>query len=313
MRGKGLMVMITLHREKNVRELLLQAAIRRGFPELEDELIRLQQGLLGEYYIDQSCNDMHLAEEYYLLHDFYTNVNASSYQIDTLFLCRQFVLILEIKNIAGRIDFDEEKHQFIRTREDGIVNGFRNPLDQVRRHQRMLGDIVGNLPVEYAIVFAHPKTIIGHIPRGEAIFHRSGLEFHIRKLLARYEFQVSSGELTHLKNELLARHMIYEPKLNIDRERVVRGVLCRHCDYRVKMQYHYGKFECPRCYRRSNEELRQAMADYRLLMGEWISNQQFRSFVGVESSDVAKRLLKRLGFHYEGERRHRKYQISALD
>ena len=304
-------IVIALQRENRVKELLLQAAIRRGFPEFEVELVRLQQGLLGEYYIDRSWKDMHLAEEYYLLHDFYTNVNESSHQIDTLFLCRQFILILEIKNIAGRIDFDEEKHQLIRTREDGSLNGFRNPIDQVKRHQRMLHHFVGNLPVEYAIVFAHPKTIIGRKPSGEAIFHGSGLEFHIRKLLANYEPLISSEKLTNLKNELLDRHMIYEPKINIDRERVLRGVLCQHCDDRVKMQYRYGKFECPRCSWRSNEALLQAMVDYRYLIGEWITNQQFRSFVGVTSTDIAKRLLKGMGFHYEGDRKQRKYQIPA--
>lgn len=252
---------------------------------------------------------MHLADEYYLLHDFYTTVNASSYQIDTIFLCRQFVLILEVKNIIGRVDFNEETHQFIRSREDGEVNGFRNPLDQVRRHQRLVRTIVGNVPVEYAIVFANPKTIIGRIPRGEAIFHKSGLEFHIRKLLAQYKPRLSSEQLAHLKNGLLAKHMIYEPKITIDKKRVRRGVLCQRCEYRVKMQYRYGKFECPRCHWRSNEALQQAMEDYRLLIGDWITNEQFRSFVGIESTDAAKRLLMGLGFHYEGDRRYRKYQI----
>lgn len=46
--------MITLQRENRVKEILLQTAIRRGLLEFEEELARLQQGLLGEYYIDRS-------------------------------------------------------------------------------------------------------------------------------------------------------------------------------------------------------------------------------------------------------------------
>ncbi|WP_342559429.1 hypothetical protein [Metasolibacillus sp. FSL K6-0083] len=46
--------MVILPREESVKEYLLQAAIRRGFPELKDELIRVQQGLAGERYVDRS-------------------------------------------------------------------------------------------------------------------------------------------------------------------------------------------------------------------------------------------------------------------
>lgn len=298
--------MIVLQREQTVKEQLLQAAIRRGFPEYKDELIRLQQGLLGERYVDQNWHDMQLDEPYYLLHDFQTN----AHQIDTIFLCQKFLLIIEIKNIVGRIDFDEERHQFTRTLEDGTIQGFRNPLDQVRRHQRMLRRVVSDLPVLYAVVFALPKTIIGHIPQGEPVFHRSGLEFHVREHLKQYATRLSSQGLQSLARQLLQMHTIHKPQLNIDKARVRQGVLCVQCQ--SKMQYHYGHFKCLKCnYKDDGILLKQAMRDYCLLVDEWITNEEFRRFVGVESSDSAKYLLKKLGFQYEGERRWRRYRISC--
>ncbi|WP_042470550.1 nuclease-related domain-containing protein [Bacillus ndiopicus] len=299
--------MIALQRDQTVKELMLQAAIRRGFQEYNDELIRLQQGVLGERYVDRSWHDMKLTEPYYLIHDFQTE----AHQIDTIFLCQKFILIVEIKNIAGRIDFDETRHQFIRTLDNGTINSFRNPLDQVRRHRRMLQGVVSDLPILYAIVFAHPKTIIGHIPQGEPIFHCSGLEFRIRKLLTQYATQLSSIELHNLTAKLLQMHTIKKPQLHIDKTKIRTGVLCAQCQTGVKMLYHYGHFKCPKChYKDTGILLRQAMEDYCLLIDEWITNEEFRKFVGVTSADSAKRLLKKLGFPCIGENKGRKYRIS---
>ncbi len=298
--------MIVLQREQTVQEHLLQAAIRRGFSEYKDRLIRLQQGIIGERYVDRSWHDMQLEEAYYLFHDFQTTMH----QIDTIFLCAKFILIVEIKNIAGRIDFDEDRHQFTRTLENGIVHGFRNPLDQVRRHQRMLQEVVRGLPILYAIVLALPKTIIGHIPQGEPIFHRSGLEFHIRKLLTQYAVRLTSPALQDLVTQLLQMHTIHKAQLNIDKARVRTGVLCVQCQ--SKMQYHYGHFKCSKCdYKDDGTALKQAMRDYCLLVDEWITNEEFRMFVEIKSGDTAKYLLKKLGFPYEGEKRWRRYQITC--
>ncbi|WP_107941961.1 nuclease-related domain-containing protein [Metasolibacillus fluoroglycofenilyticus] len=226
---------IALQREKALKELVLQAAVRRGFHKFKDELIRLQQGLSGERYVDRCWQDMQLEEQHYLLHDFQTN----AHQIDSIFLCDKFILLVEIKNIAGRVDFDEARYQFTRKLEDGTVHGFRNPLDQVRRHQRMLRAVVRNLPVLYAIVFSHPKTIIGHIPKGEPIFHCSGLEFHIRKLLAQHNTaQLTSTEL--LTTKLMQMHTIKKPQLQIEQTKIRTGVLCVQCQAYVQMHYHYG-------------------------------------------------------------------------
>ncbi|WP_081796905.1 nuclease-related domain-containing protein [Bacillus ndiopicus] len=53
---------------------------------------------------------MQLIEPYFLFHDFQT----STYQMDTIFLCSIFLLILEIKNITGSIAIDDTTYQFKR-------------------------------------------------------------------------------------------------------------------------------------------------------------------------------------------------------
>ncbi|WP_107840853.1 nuclease-related domain-containing protein [Metasolibacillus meyeri] len=302
--------MVILPRERPIKEYLLQAAIRRGFPELKDELIRIQQGVAGERYVDRSWSDMQLEEMYFLLHDFST----ATHQMDTLFLCEKFILIVEIKNIAGRIDFDEKCHQFTRTFENGTPQGFRNPLDQVRRHQRFLRQLFPTLPVVYVIVLAHPKTIIGQMPQNEPIIHCSGLEFYIRKLLAMYKPQLTIKQLQQLKNELLQMHTTPNPKLNIDKAKICVGVLCKQCDDKTQMLFQYGGFICPKCQTKDNGTmLQQALEDYSLLINEWITNIEFRKFMGVNSIYAASRLLKKLNYSHKGDKKGRKYLISIRE
>ncbi|WP_431028303.1 hypothetical protein [Lysinibacillus sp. LZ02] len=59
----------------------------------------------------------------------------------------------------------------IRTRENGEVDVFRNPISQVKRHQRSLQFLIGDvLSMERSVVFVHPKSLLGTIPRQEAVF-----------------------------------------------------------------------------------------------------------------------------------------------
>ncbi|WP_107840338.1 nuclease-related domain-containing protein [Metasolibacillus meyeri] len=296
--------MIVLPREKSVREAMLTAAVRRGFFEYKNELIRVQQGLVGEYYVDRQWDDMQLNTPYFLLHDFQT----SKHQIDTLFLCHQFLLILEIKNITGIIEIDNTPHQFTRKLKDGSVQGFRNPLNQAQRHQRMLEQYIRTLPIFYVVVLAHPKTIIERIPPNAPIIHSSGLESYVRDLLASHPPCLTNDHLEQLLQQLLQMRVSVKPKLNIDASLMRRGVLCNQCA--AQMYYKHGNFICLDCVLKDDGTLLQrALSDYYLLVDEWISNEQFRTFLGIDSIHAAKRLLKKLELPYVGEKRVRKYRI----
>ena len=53
----------------------------------------------------------------------------------------------------------------------------------------------------------------------------------------------------------------------------------------------------------------EALQDYRLLVSEWITNQQFREFMGIHSQDAAARILKKLNLEKNGSKKGSKYKI----
>ena len=48
------------------------------------------------------------------------------------------------------------------------------------------------------------------------------------------------------------------------------------------------------------------------LVGEWITNKEFREYVGIDSSHVAKRLLQLLNVTCQGTNKGRRYKIADI-
>ena len=156
-------------------------------------------GYHGELRVDREWEDIRLDKAHLLLHDFegYNN-QGFSHQIDTIFICPYFILVVEIKNIAGRIDLDEDKHQLIRTKKDGQQESFSNPIDQVERHVSFVQQLVRQrqitIPIIPAIISANPHAIIGKTPPQFLIFNVSGLRKKLQQLFEKYPTKMISTE-----------------------------------------------------------------------------------------------------------------------
>lgn len=274
---------------------------------------RLQAGYKGELFVDRLLVELTIPEKHFFIFN-YECINEFGFphQIDTLLLSPEFLLIIEIKNISGRVDYEEDKHQLSRTLEN-TIESFTNPFAQIRRHGqyffRLLKRLKIPLPIEYAIVSSNPSTIIGKIPKHPPFFHASGLQFYLNKLEAKYKPVVTNEQLVELANYLNSNLKRSEAKNNIELCHIKKGVLCEKCNYEFQMHYKAGTWCCPKCGVRNKKAILQALDDYRLLVNNYITNQEFREFFGIGSMHVASKLLARLGLTSEGEKRGRRYLI----
>lgn len=73
-------------------------------------------------------------ETYSILHDIRLFDQNHHFQIDTIIISAYFLLLLEIKNIAGTLLFDSKFNQLIRISE-GNSEGFPDPILQVKRQE----------------------------------------------------------------------------------------------------------------------------------------------------------------------------------
>lgn len=314
--------MLLLERSKSSKLVLLETLLRRlhssdsDYPYIKESYHRQVAGFEGERWVDREWFDMPNLGQHYLLFNYeFENEFGYPHQIDTLSLTTKFMLIVEIKNISGRVEIDDDKHQMIVTRPDGTTKSYPNPIDQVRRHwqhlDRLLIQSKVSLPIEGALVFSNPATVIGSVPKNFPIFHSSGLRHFVQSLLKKHPEALSEKQLNQLSKILLTKLKRQEVRPTIELSRLRKGVLCEICEFNVQMNYIGGTWQCQNCGVRNKKALLQGLADYRVLVSNRITNKEFREFFGVESMDAASKILIRLGLQSVGEKRGRHYLIPS--
>lgn len=302
---------------------ILEALLRRiavdnpSYSQFEERLIREKSGFTGEERLDREWTDFQIEHPHFMLNGLKFENNAHfTHQIDTLFISQHFICVIEAKNISGKVEIDDEKNQCIRARQDGTVEGFTNPVDQVRRHglfiKNLLKELEITIPVVCAVIFTNPNSIIGTVKAKDVqVFQLSGLRYKILSWFAKYPQPfITQAKMKGLVDHFIARRCerIRKPEYDINKLRM--GALCSNCFYKSQMKYHHGKWICLKCGQVDNQAFYQALNDYRLLWNEAISKNEFCNFFNIYSEKTAYRLLMSLNLETKGSFRNRKYILS---
>lgn len=313
--------MILLDRQESEQHKILEALVRRlpsthtKYMYYFEKLRRMHAGFAGEQRVDAEWLEIILPDPHYFLHDLQIiSHSGTTHQIDTVLLCPQFILILEIKNITGFLDFDESFNQFTRTTAEGDIEGMTNPLHQSRRHMEwmkgMLQQSRPQIPVHYAVVLATKNAILSKSLRGQPIFHVSGLRYHVREWLQQNkEVVMEAEELFRFASKLLSMHRPIKREIEIPVRDIKKGVHCEMCLNGQPMKYRYPNWYCQRCGAVDNEAVFRTLEDYRLLVGETLTNKNFCEFFAIDSPNTAYKLLQKLPLKAEGTKSNRKYWI----
>jgi ribosomal protein L37AE/L43A len=313
--------MLLLERTKPHQLRYIRALVRR-MHHTDEELLHyharlsnLEAGFYGEQRSDREFADFTIPHKHYLLHNLeLLNPQGFSHQMDTVVFTLHFLLIIEIKNITGQLFYKPGHHEFGRKRQDGTKENFSDPFEQAYRHKLLLEDILHswniNLPVEYAVVMTNQNAMIDASLQGLPIFHLSGLRRFLHQLFIKYpEARLIESVFEKTSEQLLRAIQRTTPKRLVALDRLKKGVLCPSCEFQAAMHYTAGNWQCKVCHTRDKKALLQALDDYRLLVSERITNQEFREFTGIDSIQVASKILSRLGFEKVGDKRGRFYII----
>ncbi|MED1862485.1 nuclease-related domain-containing protein [Fictibacillus nanhaiensis] len=291
---------------------------------LEDELAKYLSGYKGEQSIDFHMK--HLPQkEYLIFHNLRIPHNDSYFQLDILILTPYYFFIIEVKNFSGKLYFDQDLFQLIRTY-NGIEEAFADPISQLKRQRYCLLDWLKNhlyseIPVEAVVVISNPQTQIKVSPGRSKVYkwitHKINLPEKIRYFDQKHtEERLSMKDLRKLSKGLLKAHTPSIPNLlqkyQILEDDIVKGVACPSCGL-IPMIRNTRKWFCPSCKCYSRSAHIQALKDYSLLFGPTITNSQFRDFIQLESRTIAKKYLLSMDLPTSGELRHRKYHLDFDD
>lgn len=260
-------------------------------------------------------------QKFIVLHNLRLQDEVGYFQMDTLTLSNYFNTVVETKNWEGTVRFGANG-QVTRIDNNGMKEGFQNPIDQVKIQALRLKRWLKNhdfpdIPIEYLAVISFPKTIIERETPQDIIphelIHSSDLVFRIQEIEKNYTSPIlSRNQLYHLARLLERSHCPVDVNLfeeygvrSID---MVKGVFCTKCGA-LPMNRFNGKWYCQSCKNVSIDAHKHALRDYRLLFGEWITNKQARYFLGLSSPDMTKHILRKECTEMVGMNKGKKYRL----
>ncbi|MCM3087220.1 Nuclease-related domain-containing protein [Bhargavaea ginsengi] len=282
---------------------------KQALADIESVLYRKKAGRAGEEAVEQTLTEIVFPEGSRVFRNVSLLIRKGyRIEIDVLILTPSFALILEVKNIAGTLSFNEEEGKTVRIRENGEIDEFDCYVHQLDRQISGLNQFLAihriTLPVHGAIVLSNQNTVIKKRPETLPLIYR--------KQLARYFRRLQTADLTLSET---AAHQLFgligiramsadeQPlctEMNLNPLMFRRGVLCLGCNQRIQAYQGRGWY-CRKCKLPGREAVRQSVEDRLILIGPEITNKQCREFLMIGHRAQATRILKSLSLTKLGE------------
>lgn len=287
-------------------------------PMVEKDLRVWLKGYYGELNVAYHLSFLP-EDEYYIFHGLRLK-DKKSFQMDLLLVSAKLALIIEVKNISGKLKF--KKGSDLMTRElNNLEEGMDNPIQQVKRHHHQFNNWLKyhqfkGIPVERLVVISKTSTIIKTTPDNLHIFQKliyaESLIDKIRELETKYtKPRITKKNLTQLSDTLLKEHHIDIPdvlqKYNLSPSDIKPGVQCTNCNS-FKMKYISASWRCDICHFTSKKAHLAAIKDYFLILNPTITRKQLAEFLQMDPVK-ARNLLLSLHFPYTGTKRGTKYYL----
>lgn len=291
-------------------------------PALESELSSRMAGYWGEQ-ATSSILEALPEKEFFIFHDIRLESNPYPVQMDLLILSSTFILILEVKNIAGELNFDDSFNQLVRTY-NNQTDGFDNPVQQVNLQRKKLqawlsAKKIPAIPIEVLVVSANPKAVLRAENKrfSEIVIRKSNLTSKIEHLTHMHSQEIlPKKELKKLKDSLLKAHTPYVPNIlevyHISPNELALGVLCPNCSA-LPMTRKWGKWVCSHCSSSLRDAHLLTLRDYALLIKPVITNRELRRFLQIKSASIAAKILDHLNLPSSGSTKDRVYHLNWQD
>lgn len=291
--------------------------------EIQDALRKYESGYRGEQSMDYFYRYLP-QNNLNLLHGIRISHQDYFFQMDTLIITPNFLLIIESKNIAGHLYFESSYDPMIRTLKNQR-EAFDNPVEQVKRQSFHLLHLlqklkITDLAIESLVVMTNPKAITEFSPTYKEarskVIRSSGLMSKFDELSNKNTKEMlQPNEMKRLIKYLIKQHTPEEPNVcnifQINKDDLLRGVFCPSCEteilQRVKRSWYC--FTCKSYYNKAHEA---ALVDYALLISNKISNKSCKQFLNLLTNDQAYHLLRTLNLPFIGNRKSRVYHLEDL-
>ncbi len=281
-------------------------------PILSAKQSAVEAGIGGEERVAEVLRRSSFCFDNRIYHDLSLASNEK-FQIDSHCLTPWHGVVFEVKNIGGVLEFKENPPQLISTKDDGHQFGYESPVTQLQRNCDFLTDWLWSrniqLPIYSAVVLAYPKQIVKVPPAHTKLLFPNLIPAFIKNI-PRPEQRLDPDTFAWLSAELLRCHRRYIPRPISEAYQIplgdfLPGTRCKVCR-RLGMIKLPRTWVCPTCDATDPIAHLRNFLEWFLVYKRTITNQECRSFLGVDIQ-TAKRILLSMGFKIEGNYRYRRY------
>ena len=283
---------------------------------ISEELYNRKAGYGGEEQYDKYMKEFKPAYPHAILHDVCLKQDGIYFQMDSLLITPAFIIISEVKNIAGKMIITSNPTQFIRELPSGERKVLKSPIIELERKKYFLMNWLKrqniNIPVYEVVTFAHNNELIMEtIPDTKIIFTYEAPSY-FRSLPIPKDI-LSSKDIQNVAFALIKNHQEYNPfpmtiSHNIQPENIKPGVICPQCT-QFSMVWAMKKWTCTHCHHTGVHEHRAAIEDWFMLINNKMTNRQFCYFTLTQNRNVARRLLAKSNLIIQGNRKTAYYTM----
>ncbi|MGM8215059.1 nuclease-related domain-containing protein [Bacillaceae bacterium W0354] len=284
---------------------------------IEQQLQNVRAGQSGELSLNYFLQL--LEHDFLIIPNIEIKLGNTTFQIDRLIITTKFLLIIEIKNHTGTIEFKPEIGQMIQT----IRNErkpYEYPISQAETQALKLQAFLNQHgitvpPIETFVVFTNKNVILEsgtEEPIDERIMTAYALRNKINQLFLKYKNRpdvIDQEKIIQLINQHRAPFSNkYIKKLGLTPKDFATGVKCPNCQARP-MKRIWGTWQCQICGHENKEAHINALKDFYIIFGSLITTRQAQYWLQLTSESVARKLLTNLQCRKMNGNKNRLYEL----
>lgn len=282
---------------------------------------RAVAGIRGEERMRQRFIEFQPDEEVHALWDIGLAIGSWKTQFDGIVLTERGAIIIDSKNISGKLHFDDKTGEFYRFDDNDVKEVFDDPRIQLNKNIRFLSKWFArrkiHLPVSGLIVFTPKSCEFIARPKGKHLCKVYQMPEYLFQILKAFPLEAEPPNLLKIKKRIVGGHVPYlrSPiceKYYIEVSEIRTGVQCQACQA-YGMERIKKSWQCGGCGHRDRQAHKFALREYFSLIDTHITNQAFREWCGISSSSVAKRLLAQFDLETSGESKAWKYSLKKKE
>lgn len=282
--------------------------------EFEGLYQRVKIGFSGELKVDYFLESLGLPNSVRVLKNIELSVGEdSSFQIDTLIISAKYILLLEVKNIAGELTFESSPHQLVRnlkgqiTKMDCPITQLVNTKSYFEKWLRQRGFQVA---VIGKVILANQQAFVKSAPKDAPILFMKELPSILRKLES-YSDIMGEEERLHLIEKIKQDQVVYDPfplseYFRLDPNLLKKNQLCPNCNLSLVYVNHKTR-HCTNCRVDVRTNYESALQDWFMVFKGTITNRECQEFLGLKTRHQASHAIKVAGLKKVGQSVATKY------